>query len=304
MDLGSNGAGSLRPGKVDMFGCQLSKLEDDRQIIGDNLAYFRKSSTSAAPGQVTTPASDRGYLIGISLKAGHRRRIFSEHHSTLYEFDQNSIYLRNFADSYKADLSGAFGFILMELSEGDLEMLADGADASGVSELSQVVAEHDPILGGMTQALFSFADTQPHPSPLFVEQISSAIGLHLITRYGNGRIRRTDKREALSGTAATRAKDMMLSRLDGDISLDDVAARCNLSRVSFIRAFRETTGTTPSEWLAEQRLIKAYDLLRSSSLSLIEISAACGFADLTHFMRVFTAAKGTSPAAWRRATRS
>ncbi len=304
MALGSHGTGLPGPGKVDAFGCQLGKLEDDRQIISDNLAYYRKSSTSAAPGQVATPASDRGYLIGVSLKAGHRRRIFSEHHSRLYEFEQHSIYLRSFADSYKADLSGAFGFILMELSSGDLEKLADGADASGVSELSQVVAEHDPVLGGMAQALFSFADVEPHPSSLFVEQISSAIGLHLIARYGNGRIRRTNKREALSQDAATQAKDMMLSRLDGGISLDDVATRCNLSRIAFIRAFRETTGKTPGEWLAEQRLRQACDLLCSSPLSLMEISAACGFADLTHFMRAFAAAKGTSPAVWRRAIRS
>ena len=41
-------------------------------------------------------------------------------------------------------------------------------------------------------------------------------------------------------------------------------------------------------------------MLLGSALSLAEVALACGFADQSHFTRVFTRTVGTSPGAWRR----
>ncbi len=92
----------------------------------------------------------------------------------------------------------------------------------------------------------------------------------------------------------------MDEHLDGAISITDVASACGLSTDHFIRAFRRRMRTTPHRWLVERRVERARLLLRGSG-SLAEIALACGFADQSHFTRVFTRMVGCPPGAWRRA---
>ena len=83
-------------------------------------------------------------------------------------------------------------------------------------------------------------------------------------------------------------------------ALDEVASACNLSRGTFLRSFRETTGKTPHQWLTQQRVEKARALLLDSTMPLSEVASACGFSDQSHFTRVFSVATGATPGVWRR----
>ncbi|MNV89365.1 Transcriptional activator NphR [compost metagenome] len=104
----------------------------------------------------------------------------------------------------------------------------------------------------------------------------------------------------LSRNLEARAKDMLLAAVRDDNSIADIAEACGLSRSYFIKAFRQTVGTTPHRWLLEQRVQKAKDLLGEPGRSIIDIAQSCGFADQAHMTRVFTSLVGVSPGAWRR----
>jgi transcriptional regulator GlxA family with amidase domain len=82
--------------------------------------------------------------------------------------------------------------------------------------------------------------------------------------------------------------------------LRDIAAACGLSVNHLSRAFRRSTGLPPHAWLIGARLEAAKTLLRQRTRALADIALACGFADQTHFTRVFTTRIGLSPGAWRR----
>jgi AraC family transcriptional regulator len=110
-------------------------------------------------------------------------------------------------------------------------------------------------------------------------------------------------RSGLTPWQLRRAKEMMCSRLQQGVSLAELARAVNLSSGHFVRAFKQSTGQPPRRWLVEQRIEKAKQLV-STSLSLAEIALACGFADQSHFGRVFSRATHTSPGAWRRCLRS
>ncbi len=81
------------------------------------------------------------------------------------------------------------------------------------------------------------------------------------------------------------------------------AAACGLPLGRFARAFRETVGMPPYRWLRGFRVERAKELLLASKLALAQIAYDCGFADQSHFTRVFTQVVGTTPGAWRRARR-
>ena len=285
---------------TDHLGCPLDRLSGSQVVAGRNITFLRKSSQDVQLGRVATAASDRGILVGVSTRAGHRRRILRQHHATQHDFDANAIYIRNFDEDYRADISGAFDFIQMEIPADGLDRLFDEAGASVSSRLDNVTGQADPVLSHLAQAMApGFAMATP-PSPLFIDQLAVAIGTHIVRRYGRAAAIRPTRSAGLSRAQARIAKEFLRSRLDGEIAIEDVAAACGLSRGHFSRAFRQSLGTSPYRWLLDQRLQAACDLMRAPRASLADISIACGFADQSHFTRAFTAWAGTSPARWRR----
>lgn len=291
----------------DNLGCSLSQLDDDRRIDAGGMVFHRKKAVSAPREPVSTPATSRGYLLGLSLAGGHRRRIFHAHHSSVHDFSENAVYLRTFQDPYRAELAGSFDFVLLEIGPCAIERLAYSADLAGVSELQAFGEAPDPVLGGLMGALFAPTGNELERSALFVDQLSLAIGIHVTHHYGNAERQTVTARvkgRRLSIRSMAAVQDMMRDRLHGDIAIEDLARVCNLSQGAFLRAFRETVGKTPHQFLTQQRVEKAQDLLAFSTLTISEIAAACGFADQSHFTRVFSRAVGIAPGIWRRSRRS
>jgi len=87
------------------------------------------------------------------------------------------------------------------------------------------------------------------------------------------------------------------------LSLGDLAAEANLSEFHFARMFRASFGVAPHEWVMQQRLARAQDLLRNTTLPLATVAERCGFASASHFSRRFALQLGASPSCYRRAWR-
>lgn len=284
----------------DSLGCLASHLFQDQELAGAGARFYRKRNKSTALSPVSTPASARGYLVGISLNPGHRRRIFHEHHASTHDFDASAVYVRNFADDYRADLQGPFDFLLVEISREFFDSAVDERDGRRVTGLECVTGMHDPVLANLARAVAPTLARPHEASALFVDQMSVAIGTYLIEQYGGAAVRSQRRNRRLSRQHEARAKEMLLSSLDGKLSVSDIAQACNLSRSYFIRAFHDTTGQTPHKWLMQQRVDMACGQLAQAAHSLADIAAGCGFADQSHFSRVFTQHMGTPPGTWRR----
>jgi AraC family transcriptional regulator len=97
-----------------------------------------------------------------------------------------------------------------------------------------------------------------------------------------------------------RAKALMSSRMEGDISLDELADECRLSRSYFARAFKKSTGDSPHRWMLGRRVETAKEMLLHSDAPLAEIALVAGFADQSHMTKVFSRIVGATPGAWRR----
>jgi AraC family L-rhamnose operon regulatory protein RhaS len=80
-----------------------------------------------------------------------------------------------------------------------------------------------------------------------------------------------------------------------DDSLDTISASLGLSRRRFTQLFREISGETWLSRLTRIRLGHAAELLRSTRLSVRSVAFECGYADLSHFYRVFKGQFGMSP---------
>lgn len=295
--MAMEGLGVEMQHKRDSFGCNVEGLDEDWQLFTGGMTFFRKASKTA-PGRVTTSAGTDGFLVGLSVQPGHRRRIFGERGSSLYDFDEDFIYIRDLREPYQADLSGSFDFILTEVSSSDLEEISAESDLAEVSQLAITTARPDPLLAGLLRALLGYGARQ-QGNRLFVDQLSTAIGVHLAHAYGNGRLQTTDRRLTLSKRQESLAKALLESRIAGEVSIREIALLCDLPRFAFIKAFHETTGKTPHEWLREARMEHACVLLRNRTLSLTDVAVACGYRDVSNFAAAFTRAMTVTPEAWR-----
>ena len=85
-----------------------------------------------------------------------------------------------------------------------------------------------------------------------------------------------------------------------NVSLSDLAGECHLSVSHFARAFRQSTGVSPHQWLLARRISKAKSLLQTSNLTLAEIATICGFSSQSHLNAAFKRDADMSPGRWRR----
>jgi AraC family transcriptional activator FtrA len=98
-----------------------------------------------------------------------------------------------------------------------------------------------------------------------------------------------------------RSMEWALSHLDTPITVDELAARAHMSTRTYLRQFRNSSGTSPIRWLIAQRVQASLPLLETTSASIDEIAAATGFETATTFRHHFGRHMQTSPSAYRRA---
>jgi AraC family transcriptional regulator len=91
------------------------------------------------------------------------------------------------------------------------------------------------------------------------------------------------------------------THLDRPIKNEDIAAIVRLTPSHFGRAFRNSFGEPPHEYVIRRRVERAQGLMLSSNASLSDIALDCGLADQSHLTRLFRRIVGESPRAWRRA---
>ncbi len=84
-----------------------------------------------------------------------------------------------------------------------------------------------------------------------------------------------------------------------DITIEDIAAFCNLNRSYFGKIFRDAVGKSPQEFLISYRMTKAAELLKLTGLSIGDIGNAVGYPSQLHFSRAFKKTYGISPRQWR-----
>jgi len=83
------------------------------------------------------------------------------------------------------------------------------------------------------------------------------------------------------------------------ISLRDVAAAVNKSRSHVATAVKGATGKTVVEWIIAGRLAQARNRLLHTDEMIDVIAERVGYADPTHFIRMFRRMHGATPGAWR-----
>ncbi|WP_376095909.1 transcriptional regulator FtrA [Roseomonas sp. CCTCC AB2023176] len=93
--------------------------------------------------------------------------------------------------------------------------------------------------------------------------------------------------------------DRMRAAPAEDWTVERMAGAAGMSRRTFIRRFRETTGATPAAWLLDERVRRARELLETTRAPVEEVAAASGFASAATLRLHFRGMLGIPPSAYR-----
>jgi AraC family transcriptional regulator len=87
--------------------------------------------------------------------------------------------------------------------------------------------------------------------------------------------------------------------LSHHVSTPELAERLGVSTSTLARRFKEATGFTVAEFVARQRAERAARLLVTTSQTVRDIALFVGYDDANYFVKVFRAAYGMTPTAYR-----
>jgi len=99
------------------------------------------------------------------------------------------------------------------------------------------------------------------------------------------------------------AQQYLQEHLANPVAVGELAATLGLSTRSLNRRFKNATGKTPLDYLANLRMAEARELLRHSNLDIGEICWRVGLQDAGYFARRFREQFGMTPLHYRKAVR-
>lgn len=96
-------------------------------------------------------------------------------------------------------------------------------------------------------------------------------------------------------TYAKKGIDYIAFHYSFPTTIDDIAAYVGISRSHLYRAFMETMGVSPKQYLSDFRLKQACHLLKHSDLSITAVANSVGYENNLYFSKIFHKKKGMTP---------
>ena len=182
-------------------------------------------------------------------------------------------------------------------------LISPSLEALEPVRLRRTYAVQSPQMAHLMLTLQDEADSHNASGLATVEAVTTALGHLLVRHAGVEQPRPVRIRGGLSGAAKRRVLELIAAALDARLTIERLAREVGLSPAHFARAFKETMGRAPHQYLLALRLERARRLLETTQATLSDIAQRTGFADQAHFTRLFKRVFGTTPGALARRLR-
>jgi AraC family transcriptional regulator len=130
---------------------------------------------------------------------------------------------------------------------------------------------------------------------LYVESLTQALVIHLLRHYSNFTPIITSQNKTLTSNQLQQAIDYIHTNLDRDLSLSQIAQLINISPTYFASLFKRATGTSPHQYVIQQRVERAKLMLSKTDLAIADIALQVGFSSQSHLTQQFKRVTGVTP---------
>ena len=195
---------------------------------------------------------------------------------------------------------GPFDYVHYFLADSLLQKVALENEIAVPRACREAFFIEDLVVAQLTRWVLANAWRGAPPDKLALDQIAMVLSAHVLQRYCRSEQAARSASRGLRTWQKLRAEEMLRSKLEGNITLEELAAACSLSVSHFTRAFRKTFGLSAHQYLIRLRIERAKSLLAGTVEPLAEIAHLCGFCDQSAFTRAFTRVERMTPSLWRK----
>jgi len=175
-----------------------------------------------------------------------------------------------------------------------------GCDSAG-AELVPRFAILDPLLEQLAIAITNALRDGNGEDGLYIDTVAQMMAVHLArTHSSRSRPVRILPAKPLAGWKMRRVIDFIEDNLEGDLSLQAMAAEVDISPLYLARAFKAAVGQSPHQYVLARRIERAKELLRNTDLPVVDVALSSGFSSQSHLSHWFIRQIGVSPAMYRR----
>lgn len=212
---------------------------------------------------------------------------------------RGNVCLTTAGQSLKASWDDHLECLTINLKPSFVEQVALENRFTSRFELIDIYKRRDPLIHQIGLALIEEMNSETPAGRIYAESLSQTLVFHLLKNYSTANFAPENISGGLSGYRLRRVREFIHANLERDLTLAEIAAVADLSQFHFARAFRRTTGLTPQQYLMQQRIERAKELLASDDLPIVEISLRTGFKNQSHFTTLFRKFTNVTPKLWR-----
>jgi len=202
-------------------------------------------------------------------------------------------------DRHVGEWVGLVNVTHLQLGISDAALMACSDGAYGEVELHASRKFADPRLSAMVAAAHAEMVAGFPSGRLFLDSLEQAMAVTLVNGHAVRHRPLQFSRGGLNSARLRRIKELVDAKMEGDLSLEEMAQSVGLSTAHFARMFRKSTGRTPHQFVLRQRLERAKGMLRAPDARVLDVALTCGFKTQQHFAQVFRGVWGVSPTEYR-----
>lgn len=169
-----------------------------------------------------------------------------------------------------------------------------GLDASRVELLSTINA-CDPQVEAIARLFQSELDTGGMGGQLYTESLMQVLLVHLLRQYCTFQPKVQPRTDGLPTQRLHLVLDYIHSYLDQPLQLAELAAVAGMSQYHFCRLFKQSIGIPPYQYVLQQRMEKAKELLHQGKHTIADVALLVGCTDQSRFAKHFRKHFGVVP---------
>lgn len=157
----------------------------------------------------------------------------------------------------------------------------------------------DAQIDAIASMLLSELHRESFGSRLCIESLANVLAVHLLRHHTTTRPELPTYKGGLPQRQLLQILDYIDAHLGSEITLADLAELVRMSQFHFGRLFKQSLGLSPYQYLLQQRVERAKQLLKQTDKLVVEIALECGFNSHSHLGRKFRQLTGITPTAYR-----
>jgi AraC-like DNA-binding protein len=263
------------------------------------------SATHTLTASALRPHFHSGYVIGYLFSGRYHCRLNQKQN---FEYGPGEITLLNPGEVHQ-DFSSkqVRDYITVNIQERLFARGLDdfGAGAGALPCFFRPRLQADPQVEEIFEDLRQAIDGQHLEREFVIRDLVTRLALYLSGHFASAppHALDSDLEKATTRWEIRRGIELLRDTYTQQFDLDQFARVVGLSKYYLEKVFKKATGLSPYQFVIQMRVEKAKLLLASTSRSIIDISMELGFFDQSHFTNSFRNFTGTSPLAYRLATR-